>query len=79
MNCGTPPNKIERAPFACDPVVELLRRGRTCERVTRRFHRCNENVGAGAVIDRDGRTGMVDEQLLARSMHLAHRAFQGAL
>lgn len=78
MISGAPPKKLEHAHVRADEVGELLRACRLRERVVARAEHPDEQLHCGDLARR--RIGdvellarVVDEDLLARAMNLAHR------
>jgi len=72
-------DELEREHLGADPVGGGLARGRARERVVRRAERGHEDLCGGdlagkGVDDGHRRAGIVDEQLLAGEVDLAHRA-----
>ena len=69
---------LERVDVAGDPVLERLAAQRLGEQVAGRTEHRDEELGvegdggARRLVDRDGHPGEVDEELLARSVVLAH-------
>ena len=66
----------QRLDAAFQPVGRGLRRRRPGKGVIRGAQGGHEDVGLAASSQRDGRAGVVDEQLVAGPVHLTHRALQ---